>query len=338
MPPPDQSYGSVMQTRAPDVAPPRVQGVPISGTRPRNVKKAVGLRRVSWLEWLGRGEGVVMIALPITTYVLTMQFFAWLSYYYINQLFITLVCCCSACVFAFASVPRDAKAGVKTKFKAVSVLLALVMGAYVGWHVHLRFVRYYYASKQGERYTNVLPVQSASSHSDAAIIDFANSAYVMLGEAIAFHPITSAHRYCVAPILEPTQTNDVQFWAVGTDCCDVSDGFKCDAAGKAADLPAPEPNRGPHSGVRVFDLGTLETDADHYRAAIRMAESNSELRGADDAILVRWVLTPDVDATIAEHWHTAHVWLFVASVLGSLPLAAGAVVASRAFRKWLILI
>merc|ERR1719453_750902 len=202
------------------------------------------------------------------------------------------------------------------------MLLALLMGSYVGWYIHERYVLLYYASLHGERYTNVLPVQTASSHSDASIIDFANSAYVMLGESLSFHPITSSHRYCVAPILEPSQTNDVQFWAVGTDCCSPKEGFKCDAAGKAEDpesMPAAEPNRGPHSGVRVFDIGTLVTDADHYKDAIRMAEANSELRGAEDAILVRWVLTTEVDATIAEEWHAAHLWLFVAGVLGSMP-------------------
>ena len=34
-------------------------------------------------------------------------------------------------------------------------------------------------------------------------------------------------RYCVAPILDPSSTTRVEFWAVGMDCCAERGDFQC---------------------------------------------------------------------------------------------------------------
>jgi len=82
--------------------------------------------------------------------------------------------------------------------------------------------------------------------------------------------------YCVAPILSKSgkvkKADQINFWAVGIDCCDIKTGFHC---GDVADPEA-------RSGVTDND------DSGEYRLAIQMAEIKYSIKSLPRPMYFHW--------------------------------------------------
>merc|ERR1719420_845955 len=82
---------------------------------------------------------------------------------------------------------------------------ASLAGLY-NYHTHMF---QYWSYDENRAYTNVLPSEPASAHADAGKIVFANTARVDTTRAVGYK---AGATYCVAPILDDTQTDHVEYW------------------------------------------------------------------------------------------------------------------------------
>eukprot|EP00408_Alexandrium_pacificum_P050592 CAMPEP_0171255332 /NCGR_PEP_ID=MMETSP0790-20130122/52715_1 /TAXON_ID=2925 /ORGANISM="Alexandrium catenella, Strain OF101" /LENGTH=316 /DNA_ID=CAMNT_0011723287 /DNA_START=41 /DNA_END=986 /DNA_ORIENTATION=- len=101
-----------------------------------------------------------------------------------------------------------------------------------GRNYHASFAPYMTA-KAGRRYAHVPVAGPAGAYADAGVIAFANGTAVDAARSVGLrvYGIT----YCAAPIVaQDNSTVDVQFWAVGMDCCASRGRFECDGVADAA--------------------------------------------------------------------------------------------------------
>merc|ERR1719160_1819178 len=99
-------------------------------------------------------------------------------------------------------------------FLGILTLIAVVAGNIVGVYIYSQFFLQYWAYDMNRTYTNVLPSEPAAAHADAGIIKFASSARIDTTKAVGYK---SGKVYCVAPVMDETQTPRVEYWAAGYD-------------------------------------------------------------------------------------------------------------------------
>jgi len=162
-------------------------------------------------------------------------------------------------------------------FTSALCLVALGTAAAVGLFTYSEFLGKYWDSRDSHAYANVLPSEDAAGYADAGKLVFAEEARLDVSRALGYKDVNV---YCVAPILDDAPAKEVQFWAVGVDCCEQRGFFDCD---DAWDSDA-------KSGVVVSPLRHWHTQ---YALAVQQAEHTFELASAPEPVFVRWVVDPD---------------------------------------------
>lgn len=208
--------------------------------------------------------------------------------------------------------------------------VAAVLGAIVGIGVlcyHGALLHFY---EEGRTYTNVFASQPAVEFADAGIFLFeAGETGVDTTRHISFLDYWSGTKYCVAPVIDDkmSNTDPVNFWVVGQDCCDMKkfhchelDGyskFKKDMKKTALVIPhAAEIT--PVSWLTWLVKGAGQHDK--YRTAIEVARAREGVVSAEGALLLQWTLqaSASVDA-LAEHVWENQLHLIIAfAVLATL--------------------
>merc|ERR1719335_902631 len=191
-------------------------------------------------------------------------------------------------------------------------LLACVLGSTSGLYNYYSHMFQYWSYDENRAYTNVLPTEPAAAHADAGKIVFANTARVDTTRAVGFKMSTV---YCVAPILDDSQLDRVEYWAAGTDCCPMRGDFNCDDAW----------NPKAKSGVVILDSNNLmPTKHDFFVKAAKEAEAAYQIESAAEPLFVRWVADPQ--GIQDDFWRMGVGWL-VATVCIYLLLSiiAGAI-------------
>jgi hypothetical protein len=167
-------------------------------------------------------------------------------------------------------------------------LLAVLMGTSVGkagWGSHWRG---YWWLQTGLRTMGTSASTSAAARVDSAVIQFNSNGHTTartLVDDMRSAGYQEGHRYCVAPVLDPTSAGAneavVSYWAVGLDCCGELGSFTCDAS---------RSHNGGY-GVVMLDGGypCPGCNAEKFRAAVTKAEAMHGLVSAPGAIYVRWV-------------------------------------------------
>merc|ERR1719253_302153 len=176
---------------------------------------------------------------------------------------------------------EDAREGTRrSQFFAGLCFIAAVMGVLYGLHVYHEHFLHYEAYSARSEYTNVLPSEPAAAHADAGKIEFANTAMVDAAKAVGYK---HGDVYCVAPIMDNTQSSRVEYWAVGLNCCKQRADFQCDDA----DDPSAK------GGVVMVDSDSLfPTQRDKYEKAVKMAEAAFDVVSSPAPLFVRWVADP----------------------------------------------
>lgn len=166
----------------------------------------------------------------------------------------------------------------KWQFYTVAMcLVALVAATVVGVFAYGEFLGKYWNSRSSHSFANVLPSEDAAGYADAGKLVFAEEARLDVSRALGYKDVNV---YCVAPVLDDAPLTEVQFWAVGVDCCEQRGSFDCD---DAWDSDA-------RSGVVVSPLHGWHSQ---YALAVRQAEHAFELASAPEPVFVRWVVDPD---------------------------------------------
>ncbi|CAK0871502.1 unnamed protein product, partial [Prorocentrum cordatum] len=166
----------------------------------------------------------------------------------------------------------------KWQFYTVAMcLVAIVAATVVGVFTYGEFLGKYWNARGSHSYANVLPSEDAAGYADAGKLVFAEEARLDVSRALGYKDVNV---YCVAPVLDDAPLAEVQFWAVGVDCCEQRGSFDCD---DAWDSDA-------RSGVVVSPLHGWHSQ---YALAVRQAEHAFELASAQEPVFVRWVVDPE---------------------------------------------
>jgi len=161
---------------------------------------------------------------------------------------------------------------------AVATIAASACGLY---NYHENMFAYWSYLNNGV-YTNLMPSEPAASHTDAGKIFFSDFARVDTTKAVGYKdgPV-----YCVAPVLDDVPIAQVQYWAVGQDCCSQRADFNCD------DSWSPKA----HSGVVILESNEwLPSHRDVYLKSVKLAESTYDIVSAPNPVFVRWVAEPEI--------------------------------------------
>jgi len=111
-----------------------------------------------------------------------------------------------------------------------------------------------------------------------------------------------------APVLCKNTPTRVEYWAIGTDCCDQRKNFHCDGG---ADLDA-------HSGVLVRATGDEEIGGDRHQffSAISQAVAAHDLPAPERPVLIRWGKDP---GALQDDWSRAAITMvLLTAILGFL--------------------
>lgn len=183
------------------------------------------------------------------------------------------------------------------------ICFGIIFGIVAGEYNYRAHTGPYFSYDESREYKNVLPSEPAAAHADAGKIEFAGVAQLDTTKSVGFK---RGHMYCVAPIMDATASTRVEFWAVGMDCCEPRNDFRCDDAGDAA----------VKGGVVVMDTSVLlPTHLEFYHMAVKEAEAAFDLQSASEPLYIRWMKDPETWQS--ELW-TAGIaqWLLFSALYG----------------------
>lgn len=260
----------------------------------------------------------------------------WLMFFMINILFAFLYHHSGMVTWSFTAIflaisiifivlnrqpPRDW--GNWFLYLGIMSIFACIVGVWSGIYNYQENILRYYYYEEGRAYTNVLPSEPAAAHSDAGKITFSNNARVDTTRAVGYK---KGVVYCVAPIMDDTQTARVEYWAAGTDCCLQRADFNCDDAW----------NNQAKSGVVLVDQEDYLVKNNWgihamFMKAVKEAEAAFDIVSSEDPLFIRWVKDPQ---TIQDdYWRSAIGHLFAsAGVYLLLSIIAGAMLQMAAGR------
>jgi hypothetical protein len=212
-------------------------------------------------------------------------------------------------------------------FLGLLSLFALLFGSLCGQYNYWMHMFPYASYDENRSYLNVLPTEPAEAHADAGKIVFAHTSRVDTSRAVGFK---SGSTYCVAPILDDTQGDRVEYWAAGVDCCPARGDFNCDdswnpkARSGVVILDTSTGDASISSGDSSFGFTLFRSRRDYYLKAVREAESNFLLTSADYPLFVRWVGDPQMIQD--DYWRngvgylvaTICIYLLISIILGSV--------------------
>lgn len=268
--------------------------------RRQQLVEAAAAVRQGWVQALQNllGPGAVDRKMPARNALILGPFlaFMWvvlvwvlLQHYSVESCVLLTAVLCGACAFMmFAWFMGKRWGPVSLLPLGMLCLLAVLMGSYVGregWGSHWR---QYWWLQTGLRTTSTSASTSAAARVDSVVIQFNTNGQTTartLVDDMRSAGYQEEHRYCVAPVLDPTSAGAseavVNYWAIGVDCCGELGSFTCDAS---------RSHKGGY-GVVMLDGGypCPGCNADKFRAAVAKAEAMHGLVSAPGAMYVRWV-------------------------------------------------
>jgi hypothetical protein len=227
----------------------------------------------------------------------------------------------------FAGIPclNDRHRGLGT-----AGIIAMLIFTVVGFHGYFVFIQPARAIENLRSVHNVLPSQPAVSHTDAVSLHFADGTAVDDTKAVGLKMVEGgAHTYCVAPILDDSQGERVEYWAIGVDCCEGVLSFNC------GDAANPENTQGlvvpdiTSSGDILWSsfekyLAPPLGRRDLFDQAIKMAEATHGVTSATQPMMLEWK-SFDHERLKEDRWARVHMFLIavaVFAIVSSFILAA----------------
>lgn len=209
---------------------------------------------------------------------------------------------------------RSRKFSVSLGFCAV----ALVLGGTVGTSIHLQKLTGYWSFNNRRHYTNVAPDEPAAAHTDASVLVFMEGARPDATRVMGYR--RHGHVYCAAPVdvdashSSENPLTDIQYWAVGKDCCDK--GFTCDDSSNNKARSGLVLSK--KTGMDSIMTGVLsEDDVHYYEEAVKMGLSKFDITSPEERLFVRY--SADIEQAQETHYSEAW-WYWWYCQLGFMPL------------------
>eukprot|EP00929_Paragymnodinium_shiwhaense_P040120 TRINITY_DN2096_c0_g2_i1.p1 TRINITY_DN2096_c0_g2~~TRINITY_DN2096_c0_g2_i1.p1 ORF type:complete len:353 (-),score=22.42 TRINITY_DN2096_c0_g2_i1:188-1246(-) len=203
-----------------------------------------------------------------------------------------------------------------------------VLACSVGVVNYHTFYAPYLEAVKGQEYGDLSANSIARAHADGGILHFDDSTLVDSTRSLGL--LSHGVSYCVAPVLDMTSERlspagapsstlplQIQFWAIGVDCCAARGYFSCDDAAAASARSAFVVHRLEDS--MESDMFAPRSHYDEFRRAVDAATALYGLSSAEDPVLVRWVNFP---RKILANELRSSVYLWLGSTLGVLIASA----------------
>lgn len=190
---------------------------------------------------------------------------------------------------------------------AILGIVCVAAGSLTGLYLYDTYTIFPAFYDNTHTYYNVVPNQPANSVADAGKLTFASEAFVDVTQSAGV--ITEdGSIYCAAPIRDGTGISRLQFWAVGTGCCEALGKFTCDEVS----------NSDAHAGVIVFDNNNYFAPSrfTHYEKAREKAQATFALQSVSSVAYVRWVMEGDLDMLASQYRWSGRWWSMFFGVLG----------------------
>jgi len=158
--------------------------------------------------------------------------------------------------------------------------VAVAAGSIGGLYIYDVYAIYPQFYSNARVYTDVLPSQSSAAVEDAGKLVFTDAAYVDTKHSVSYLTERGSV-FCIAPVRDPSNSVEIQYWAVGTSCCSMIGDFWCDAS--------KDPKA--KGGIVIFDNEGFFSGSsyDEYGKASRKAEATYQLLSVPHPKYIRWV-------------------------------------------------
>jgi len=219
----------------------------------------------------------------------------------------------------FAGIPclNDQHRGLGT-----AGVLCMLIFTVIGFHGYFVFVQPARAMELRTSH-NVLPSQPPVSHADAVSLTFADGTVIDDTKAVGLKMVEGGpHTYCVAPILDDTQGERVNYWAIGVDCCEGVNSFYCGDAANPLNfkgLVVPDPTSSGDVLWSSFEkyLAPPIGRRDLFYQAIKQAEATHGVTSAAEPMMLEWKAF-DHEQLKEERWGQVHIFLIAVGVFALL--------------------
>jgi len=218
-------------------------------------------------------ELAVLVSLPWLVCVLMSFLFASTYHSMPLTVWVIALTLLTVCIW---HARHDAQHGVQEWHTVLplSCMAGVVVSSCLGLVAYKSFYSHYWLYRSSHSYVNVLPSEPAAGYLDAGKLVFADEARVDAKRGLGFKDRSV---YCVAPIIDDSKPEKIQFWAAGQDCCSARGDFECDDAW----------DRKAHAGVVV------RRAAPEYLQAVKQAKAVYGLSSPAEPIFVQWVVDPE---------------------------------------------
>lgn len=279
------------------VSEPKIEG------QPRTLKTKSSSRIPSFRSTILTDAQLIVVAGTVA-YVVTLCVYNFGLFRHPKAIFYLTVLALAACAMHSYSKGRRQLQQALSGICACGVLL----GALAGGYCYDSFGYFSLQFKNLRTYENVLPSDSTAIVADAGRITFAMEARLNQGAAVGF-AAEDGHMYCAAPVMNTVMLEkQVNFWAVGVDCCRISGQFTC---GAATDPKA-------RGGVVLLEGtgGPFSTnDREHYDDARRKSQARYGLTGSPDAVYLRWASPKELQGLTSTYENKVALFITITSVL-----------------------
>jgi len=202
--------------------------------------------------------------------------------------------------------------------------VSCALGAVAGTWIYDSYGYFALVYSRSRTYENIVPLEKAAAVADAGGLVFADEAHVDVSMS-AGYAASDGHVYCAAPVRGMGNSTDVEFWAVGKDCCSSLGDFTCDSAGD---------NNAHGARIVLSDGGIFRrSSAYQYQQAVEKAEATYGLSSPFEALHVSWIKSEDVAAITALYLEYACGCLFLATLLFALTSAVFVWLVCRSFMQ-----
>jgi len=211
-------------------------------------------------------------------------------------------------------------------FFAVNALTALV----VGFPLYFQSLAYYWRYESMRTYTNVAAAQQAFAFNDGGMLLWTEDTRLDPMRAVGFKSRWTGQTYCAAPIVDSTMSsaNDINYWAVGENCCSARAEFHCDDAADPTTRSALVLLE-PEDVVRPFMQWAVQGAVyPRFERAIKLEEATYFTRSAPKVKLVQWTKDP-IALKNKIYSDAAFTCIWVSILLFFLFWGAGCIVAKK---------
>jgi len=250
--------------------------------------------------------------------MLLMWFFVW------RRSFGGAICIFLSCLGGSAAMCIYGRGNREKRFWIIMMgcicVVCTFIGLIFGFFMYFRYLVYYERYLEMRTYSNVGGSQSVTEFNDGSMFLFTQDTRLDVMRSVGYKSRFTGEVYCVAPVVDSTMTaaDNINFWAVGSDCCLARGEFMCNDAQDAKTMSALVVLE-PEDVVRPFMKWAVAGSVyPRYERAIKLQEAAYATRQARRIKMLFWVKDP---IAYQNSWHdsarnwsigfTVCLWIFL---------------------------